>query len=386
MHRNPRDSEGVASTIATIFSLLVMLMFLQIAVFAPIAGRQHDAEWETSKEAVAALRQIRSTLSALATDDSTFSVPLRIGTEAVSPFAGASPGTLSFQGDQGTSTISFRFVPQFHDADVRKVDQDILILMDSSGSMAWNDPQRLRISGAKEYVDRLIYPDRVAVVDFDDDALLTTANVGGSPHHLNTPGHDGIPNYDPVKSDLDTIDSAGGTNFGDAIRIANDELAAYGDRRHAWVEILLTDGENNARWMDDLARTESLRAKALGITIFTIGLGSAPNGALLAQIAANTGGTYYPAPDAQSIRWIYLEISRRYQSAFYCGVFAGSEVSMGVLSLDMANGQYPKQSLRLEAGGISVTQPDGALLLEGMPSTYTPTGAGPACSRCPRSP
>ena len=376
MRRSPRDSEGVASTVATLFSLLILLVFLQAALVAPIPARQYDAEWQTSTAAVAAFRQLRSTLATLAPAGTTFTVPMPMGTDAVSVFAASSPGTLSFRGDQGTARISFRFVPQFYNADVRKIDQDVVLLMDSSGSMVWNDPQRLRISGAKEYVDRLIYPDRVAIVDFDSDALLTKMNAGGSPHHLNTPGHDGIPNHAEAKTDLDTIDSSGGTNFGDAIRIANDELAAYGNPNHAWVEILLTDGENNAQWMDDRARAESLRARALGITIYTIGLGSAPDAALLTEIATNTGGTYYAAPNAQSIRWIYLEISRRYQSAFSCGIYASSDVSMGVLSLDLLNQEYPRQSVRLEAGGISVVQRDGSVILDGMPSKYVATGSG----------
>jgi hypothetical protein len=372
----PRDDrDGVASTVATLLSLFLFLMFFELAVLGPIPAHQQEEEWRTSHEAAEAFGILRST-AGLAPAGSTFSVPMPLGTEAVSPLASASPGVLGFDSTATGATISFRFVPNFHQAEMRKIDQDVLMLMDSSGSMVWNDPLRLRITAAQEYVGQLVYPDRVAFVDFDDVARLTKRNVGGVAHHLNTPGHEGIPDYAEAQTDLDTIDNRGGTNFGDAIRIANDELQGYGDRRHAWVMILLTDGENNQQWQDDLARTQSQRAKALGITIYTIGLGSDPDAGLLTEIAANTGGTYYAAPNPESLRWIYLEISRRYQSSFSCGIFATSDASSGVLSLDLATHEYPPQTFLLEAGGLSVVQREGSVVREGMPFEYRATGDG----------
>ena len=50
--------------------------------------------------------------------------------------------------------------------------QDVVLVIDSSGSMAWNDPLDLRIDAAKNYVDKLKPDDRAAVVDMDDSATL----------------------------------------------------------------------------------------------------------------------------------------------------------------------------------------------------------------------
>ena len=366
------DAEGVASTVATVFSLLVFLIFFQIVVFAPIPAQQYDAEWATSREALGAFELARSVLGGAVEVGTSFSVPIPIGTGPVSPFASASPGLLTFRTAQAGPRISFRYVPDFLRKEVSRVDQDVILAIDSSGSMNWNDPDDLRISSAQEYVDSLRCPDRIAIVDFDTDAHLTRRNQGSNypSHHLDRTSHDCEPNYSEVKGDLDTIDSSGGTNFGAALVVANDELVAYGDHRHQWVIILLTDGLNNQNSWDDIALDESLRAADLGTVIYTIGLGDEPDDVLLTDIAENTGGTYYPAATAEDIRWIYLEIANRYQSSFTCSQYSTVDRSGGFLELFLGSREYPAQSLRLEGGGLSLVQSDGSELREGLPFEY----------------
>src|SRR3972149_6839884 len=213
-----RDSDGVASTVATVFSVLVFLIFLQIVAFAPIPSQRYDAEGSTSREALAAFELTRSVLSGPAEVGTSFSVPIPIGTSAVSPFVAGSPGLLTFRGSLPGPQISFRYVPDFLRSEVTRIDQDVILAIDSSGSMNWNDPDDLRISSAKEYVDSLRCPDRIAIVDFDSDAHLTRRNLGANyqRHHLDHSGHDCVPTYSEVKGDLDTIDYDGGSNLGAA--------------------------------------------------------------------------------------------------------------------------------------------------------------------------
>src|SRR3990170_81687 len=375
-----RDSHGVASTVATVFSLLVFLIFLQIVVFAPIPSQQYDAEWTTSREALAAFELTRSVLAGPAEVGTSFSVPIPIGTNAVSPFAAASPGLLTFKTAQVGPKISFRYVPDFLRSEVTRIDQDVILAIDSSGSMDWNDPDNLRISSAKEYVDHLRCPDRIAIVDFDSDAWLTKRNLGASyqQHHMIQPGHECTPSFDEVKLDLDTIDSSGSTNSGAALKVANDEFQAYGDHRHQWVTILLTDGRNtypSEQQSDAQALAESLRAAGLGVVIYTIGLyeGGAPanlDEQLLINIAENTGGTYYAAATPEDIRWIYLEIANRYQSSFICSQYATVDGAAGSLELTLGSREYPAQTFRLEGGGLSLIQLGGSELREGLPFEY----------------
>src|SRR2546426_172503 len=158
--------------------------------------------------------------------------------------------------------------------------------------MNQNDPGRLRIQAAKDYIGRLSRPDRVASVDFDSTAHLTLQNIGGAAHHLFSTYNNGIPDYSGAQTDLNSIDQSGSTNFGAALFVANNELISYGIRSHAWVIILLTDGQNtccpNQAAGDAQARLEAARAKANNITVSTIGLGPDAAGALLQEDAMTT--------------------------------------------------------------------------------------------------
>ncbi len=177
--------------------------------------------------------------------------------------------------------------------------QDTMILMDSSGSMGGNDPGNLRLAAAKHYVDLLSVPDRAAVVDFDNDAIL----VGG--HHLSS-------NYPQIKSDIDTIDSSGGTNLFDPIRIATNELVLLGNTSHVWVQILLTDGEDSTGHSNAQILAEAQRAANNNIVIFTIGLigSGGADEVLLQQIASATGGVYLRAQTASDLDSIFLLIGQ----------------------------------------------------------------------------
>src|SRR5947207_14522742 len=132
--------------------------------------------------------------------------------------------------------------------------------------MGWNDPSNLRISSAQEYMRNLIPPDRVASIDFDDQAHFTRANVGGPAHLLNY-GPNGELMYISPQSDLTTIDSSGSRNRGDASKIANDEFVAHGIHAHAGNLIALTDGQNTCcptvSAGDPEAHSQSRYAKAL---------------------------------------------------------------------------------------------------------------------------
>src|SRR5467141_4224903 len=379
-----RDSEGVASTVATMFTLLVILLVLQLTLVAALPSQEYNAEWATSRAAIDSFEKLRLATQLAVIPGSQFSIPIPLGTDATSPFATPRPGSLRFYPCNGTAmTLSFQFVPKLFTAEVTHVDQDVILAIDSSGSMIWNDPSNLRISSAQEYERNLIPPDRVASIDFDDTAFFTRANIGGPAHFLNYPPNGELMYISP-QADLTTIDSSGSTNWGAAIKIANDEFVAHGIPAHAWNLIVLTDGQNtccpNGSDGDAQAISESLRAKALGVTIYMIGLGADLNEPLMKTVAANAGGTYYHAVTANDIRWVYYEISRRYLSAFVCGQKSTQDTSFGGLTLTLAAVRYPSQTLLMEAGAINVQQDKSSTLWRGMPLDYRETGDGLALS------
>jgi len=174
--------------------------------------------------------------------------------------------------------------------------------------MVQNDPDDLRLDGAKHYVDLLADPDKAAVVDFNGFAELVEG------HHLS-------PDYDRVRSDIDTIGHDGFTNLYDPIRIATDELVGYGDATHVWLEILLTDGRDTTghRRSDILAQAQ--RAAGHGIAIYTIGLigvGEVDE-PLLNDIANATGGVYLRATSPESLDAIYQLVHRLVQGPDVAG-------------------------------------------------------------------
>lgn len=164
---------------------------------------------------------------------------------------------------------------------------DVALVLDSSGSMISNDPQGFRRTAAKRFIDALIPGDQVAVVDFDASARLLqplTTDVAAA------------------KRAVDLIDSSGGTDIGAGVRVANTELIGRGDPTHARIQILLTDGEG--------AYNAALTQQAIDnrITIYTIGLGTGVNAALLTQIATATGGQYFAVATADQLPDVFSRI------------------------------------------------------------------------------
>ena len=188
------------------------------------------------------------------------------------------------------------------------VKQDIVFTIDSSGSMQWNDPLDLRKDAAKGYVDLLVPADRAAVVDFDESPVLV------NDHPLSA-------DYPQVKADIDLIDSFGGTFISPGLQTALDELQHHGDPDHIWVIILLTDAESIFEDDELLIPIAVERAIQLGVRIYTIGLNVPPFlEPLMRRIADDTGGRYFPSPDAGSLFDIYQEIAnevRKTRGSFF---------------------------------------------------------------------
>lgn len=165
---------------------------------------------------------------------------------------------------------------------------DVMFTMDSSGSMSWNDPSGYRKIAAKSFVGALISGDRAGVVDFDSYANLIRPLT---------------PDFDSVNASIDSLDSSGGTNIGAGVSVANNHLISSGDPEHAWMMILLTDGQGS---YNDYYTQQAIENN---IAIYTIGLGSGINSALLTSIATATGGQYYPVSSADQLPDVFREIS-----------------------------------------------------------------------------
>jgi len=163
---------------------------------------------------------------------------------------------------------------------------DIVFSIDSSGSMAWNDPNGLRKQATKKFVDKLKEQDRAAVVDFDSYAEIVIELTN---------------NKQLVKYAIDTIDDIGGTDLYRGVMKGVEEISRNGREDNLKYLIFLTDGDGS--WNDYAIDY----AKANNVVIYTIGLGSGVNQNLLKKIAESTGGKYFYATQSSELEEILEE-------------------------------------------------------------------------------
>ena len=181
---------------------------------------------------------------------------------------------------------------------------DIGLVLDVSESMLAEDfrPNRLEASKrvAMNFVDRRPN-DRFSVTIFAGEAF--------SPCPLTTDQRIVKEIIAGIRHGVIRDNTAIGDGLATAINRLKDSPA------ESKVIILLTDGENNAGYIQPMVAAEI--AQTLGIRLYTIGAGAAwqfdespVDETLLTEMARITGGRYFRAQDAQALEQIYAEIDR----------------------------------------------------------------------------
>src|SRR5208282_2225977 len=181
----------------------------------------------------------------------------------------------------------------------------------NTGDYAINGRQISRINMAKPVLKEFIEGrpnDRIGLVVFAAQAFIA------APLTLD---HDFL---------LENIDRLGigsinsdATAIGDGITTALNRLREV--KSKSKIIVLMTDGGNNSGKIDPITATHA--AQALGVKIYTIGLGNReivqqmglppgylPDEDTLQQIADMTGGRYYRADNAEKFQKIYAEIDK----------------------------------------------------------------------------
>jgi hypothetical protein len=150
----------------------------------------------------------------------------------------------------------------------------VQLVLDSSGSMdAFDGDSTTRndelISGAETLAQNILddNPDnRVGVVDFDSDAnvLLSVDNADSQ-------------DYDAVETQINNIDTSGGTNIGNGISTADDDLANCPEGTQT-VQIVVTDGSGGD---PTTAADNAVGDSGNTDEIFAVGTGGANESSLL---------------------------------------------------------------------------------------------------------
>ena len=230
---------------------------------------------------------------------------------------------------------------------------DIVCALDLSGSMNTGDyiinrRQISRINMAKPVLEEFIEGrpnDRIGLVVFAAQAFIAAPLTLDHDYLLENIDRLGIGS---INSDA--------TAIGDGITTALNRLRDV--KSKSKIIVLMTDGGNNSGKIDPITATKA--AQALGVKIYTIGLGNReivqamglPPGFLpeedtLQQIAQMTGGKYYRADNAGKFKAIYAEIDKLEKTEAVINKFAQFDelfpwfVSFGLvlLLIEVALGQ-----------------------------------------------
>jgi Ca-activated chloride channel family protein len=223
-------------------------------------------------------------------------------------------------------------------------DATVMICIDVSGSMRATDIEPTRWDAAKSaaraFIDAVPDGTRVGIASFSSSAAVIQA-----------PSSD----LDAVRAALDRIPYPNGaTAIGDALEVAAAQMPPKGRR----AIVLLTDGVNN-RGADPAISSQ--RIGAGGVTISTVGVGTSGSGQLipgteepaeidedaLRAIAANAGGRYARAADAEALRSEFRRLAldtvweKRRVDAALPFAFGGGAIVLLTFLAGLGLGRYP---------------------------------------------
>ena len=183
---------------------------------------------------------------------------------------------------------------------------DAVLTIDSSGSMRYNDPLKLRVPAAKLFVSLLGARDRVAVISFSDlgyPVIGLTAPQPARDRHL-------------LFDAIDRISSRGAhTNLYDALRSAQKMLVRAGNPDRRRYIILMSDGKmDTGHKALDKSLTRRIETQLLpqlrkqGIRVDTIAFTANSDAALLGIIARDTLGQFRLARTDTDLHRVFTDI------------------------------------------------------------------------------
>lgn len=176
---------------------------------------------------------------------------------------------------------------------------DIVLVLDTSGSMGDEDKLAQAQEGLKRFLTQLSPRDRVALVAFSDQSAVVQPFAEMSPAARDT-----------LQRSIGGLFPDGGTAVYDATIDGIDLLLQQADPKHIAAAVVLTDGEDNKSnaTVDDVIAKLGATSEAGNVRVFTIAYGAAANRDALGAVAAAGGGKQYDG-DPDNIDAVYTSIS-----------------------------------------------------------------------------
>ncbi len=182
---------------------------------------------------------------------------------------------------------------------------DAVLVMDSSGSMAKNDPKKLRVPAAKLFMSLLGETDRIGLVSFSDNGYPVL--------HLSSPGPK---NNARILAAADKVSSKGVyTNLHAALTKGVAMLDKEGQDGQEKMLVLMSDGRMDVGDTDeDWALTQKIQGELLqdikdkGIKVYSIAFTEASDIDLLKEVAMESGGLFKLARSDSDLHEVFSAI------------------------------------------------------------------------------
>jgi hypothetical protein len=180
---------------------------------------------------------------------------------------------------------------------------DVLLVMDSSGSMKKTDPGRRRVAAAKLFIALLGKDDRAGVISFSDAGYPV---IGLTPAHSK-------PQQEKLFQAVDKVSSKGGyTNLHAALQTAQAMLAREGSAGRAQYILLMSDGKmDTGDRQRDAALAQKIHSELLplvekqGTRVYALAFTAASDSAIMRSMAAATHGQFRLAPTDKDLHAVF---------------------------------------------------------------------------------
>jgi hypothetical protein len=186
---------------------------------------------------------------------------------------------------------------------------DVVVLVDSSGSMLLTDPLSLRKEGVRLFVELLEGTDRVALMSFDSKPTLKVPLAGKLEKEKTV--------TDPMVNAIAALPTKGEyTDIGLAVEAASELLATTGRANAIKSIILLSDGRfdpmpdrgNVESLVKELTETTLAKIADKGVRVYSLAFSSQADIGLLEKIAQKTGGFFWFTPTAEKIHESFADL------------------------------------------------------------------------------
>lgn len=186
----------------------------------------------------------------------------------------------------------------------------VTLVIDTSGSMATTDPQKLRETAANIFIDLLSPEDYLGIITFN-----TKEEVVAPMQQVQS--RDNKANFEKVLSQK--LQSTGDTDYLIALNEASNQLSSVKKENVRKVIIFLTDGDpdpNNAKkndpefmtpYMDSLWKAVSDLASNK-YEVYSVGFSKGVDPSILQRISKSTGGTLKISEDSSELALNFFDI------------------------------------------------------------------------------